>query len=293
MAANSEQKPVIERADKVADLKNKLHGAFSQGGADESAAIPPSKYRHPKEQFYFMISAITGGIVWAFIVFAIINAPQLIITFTFFGLMIFIMLRMMKAMFSGNALCVNEKQCPELYAEVKRIAGQLGVNNIPYVFVVNGDGALNAMAIRLVGKGYVVLLGNLVDHYLREGHKEEIQFVIAHELAHHAAGHTALWKIMLTGIAAWIPFLGKAYLRACEYTCDRAGVLSVKSVASAEKALMSFAHGSEALKGELNVDAFMEQDQHIPGFIGFLMEIGYTHPRLTRRVAGVRNFAKS
>lgn len=292
MSDKKEEKTVVEKTRKpyATDIKKSFKSAFAETGADKSSQIPPSKYRHPKEHFYFMIAAITGGVVWGLLALAIMVHPPMIITFAFLGLMLFIMLRLMKAMFFGNALNVNQKQCPEIYKEVQTSAQKLGIKNLPYIFVVNGDGMLNAMAIRLVGKGYVVLMGNLVDHYLRDGNQKELLFVINHELAHHAAGHTALWKVLLTGIASWIPFLGKAYGRACEYTCDRAGVLAVADLSAAKKAIISLAHGSEALKGQINTDAFVEQDSHIPGFFGFLLEINYSHPRLTRRVAAINDF---
>lgn len=291
---SEEQKPVIEKVgkDAVNDFKEQLKGKLTEGGADESAEIPPSKYRHPKENFYFKIAAVTGGVFWALILYITISTPSMIVPLVVLGLMLFVMLRLMKATFFGNALNVNEKQCPEIYAEVQAAAQKLGVKNVPYIFIVNSDGAINAMAIRLVGRGYVLLLGGLVDHYLRDGHEKELQFIITHELAHHAAGHTALWKVLLTGIAAWVPLLGKAYGRACEHTCDRAGALAIGDGAAAENALMSLAHGSEAVKAKLDVEAFLEQERHIPEFFGFLMEINYSHPRLTSRVLDVREFLR-
>ena len=271
--------------------------AFTPTSADQAATsaqgvFVPGQYRHPKENLYFLIAAITGGIIWIAIVLAIISLPLLILYVVFFGLAFAFMLFTLKAYFFGNALNVNDSQCSEIYNQVKVIGGKLGVGvgKLPYVFVVNGNGMFNAFALRFVGRGYVVLMSSLVDHYLREGRDKELHFIIAHELAHHAAGHTALWKVLLTGIASWVPFLGKAYGRACEYTCDRAGVLVLNDRMACERSLLSLVHGSEALQGKVNTDLFLAQEQHVPSFFGFLLEICSTHPRLTRRIQAVRTF---
>lgn len=257
--------------------------------ADAPGTIKPSQYRHPKENLYFLIAAVTGGFIWAMLALAVLLNPVMIITFIILGAILAFMLLSMKAYFFGNALHVDERQCPELYAAVSAAAAKLGVHKIPYVFVVNGQGAFNAFALRLVGRGYVVLMSNLVDHYMREKNEKELAFIIAHELAHHAAGHTALWKVLLTGVGSWVPYLGKAYGRACEYTCDRAGSL-VSGKEAAERALLSLAHGSDVLLNKANMEQFIAQELHIPPLFGFMLEVNSTHPRITRRVSAIREF---
>lgn len=259
------------------------------GGEEAAGVVKPSQYRHPKENFYFLIAAVTGGVVWAILLLLLFIQPVLILTFIIFGGALAIMLLTMKAYFFGNALHVDPLQCPELYGQVAEAAATLGVKKIPYVFVVNGQGTFNAFALRLVGRGYVVLMSSLVDHYMRDKNDKELAFIIAHELAHHAAGHTALWKVLLTGIGSWVPYLGKAYGRACEYTCDRAGAL-ISGKKAAERALLSLAHGSDVLLKAVNLDQFMAQEKNIPLFFGFVLEISSTHPRITRRVKAVRDF---
>ena len=258
--------------------------------ASADGIIYPGQYRHPKEKLYFLIAALTGGVVWLLLLLAVFHLPLLLIYVVLIGGGLAFMLFTLKAYFFGNALHIDDSQCPKLYAEVRAAAAKLGVNKIPFVFVVNGQGSFNAFALRLVGRGYVVLMSDLVDHYMKGQRDKELHFIIAHELAHHAAGHTALWKVLLTGIAYWVPFLGKAYGRACEYTCDRAGAMVIGNREACERSLLSLAHGSDALQGMINTEHFLAQERHIPNFFGFLQEITSTHPRLTRRIQAVRTF---
>lgn len=47
--------------------------------------------------------------------------------------------------------------------------------------------------------------------------------------------------------------------------------------------------GCRRLNPQMNCDAFMEQERMVPPIFGFLTEISRTHPRLTRRVAVIRD----
>lgn len=38
---------------------------MAQETVSGNGVISPSQYRHPKEQLYFIVAAIVGGLVWA------------------------------------------------------------------------------------------------------------------------------------------------------------------------------------------------------------------------------------
>jgi Zn-dependent protease with chaperone function len=85
-----------------------------------------------------------------------------------------------------------------------------------------------------------------------------------------------------------VPFLHPAYSRAREYTCDRIGARLTSAAAVSQGALMMLGCGCGRLNGSLNCEAFMAQEKMVPPVFGFLTEIVRSHPRLTRRLAAVK-----
>ena len=49
---------------------------------------------------------------------------------------------------------------------------------------------VNAFAMHVLRSRYVFILSDLADLYLSNNKEEELNFIIGHELAHHALGHT-------------------------------------------------------------------------------------------------------
>ncbi|MDB5098641.1 MAG: hypothetical protein JWM80_3062 [Cyanobacteria bacterium RYN_339] len=231
-----------------------------------------SQYRHPREKLYFLACAFVG--IW-FLPFtfsmALFLAPSLWFAQQFF-----------KASLYGNAGLVSERQYPELHKMVMDGCRSLGIQNPPAVFVLQGDGALNALAVRFLGGRYVLLYANLVDLMVEKGMAREMKMIICHELAHHAAGHTNPWKHLLIAPARMMPYLGMAYSRACEFTADRLGAACVGDLLAAKRALVTIAVGSRVLKTDMAV--FVAQEQQIPGIFGLLSEVYASHPRITRRI---------
>lgn len=242
--------------------------------------IDVNKLRHPKEKFYFTVAAAVGGLVWLglllgtmgmVLIFAAMAAVPLWIAQQFF-----------KAEVYGNAVRVSERQYPELHKVVRQCAKELGLKEVPDVFVTSGGGALNALAIKFIGRQYVILYAELVDLMLSQQRVGELHMVVAHELAHHAAGHTDWKKNLLMWPAMWMPYIGGAYGRACEFTADRLGAAVVGDLEAAKRALVMLAAGTTTLRTDIK--AFAQQEAEIPPFFGYINEVYATHPRMTRRV---------
>lgn len=241
-----------------------------------------SSLRHPKEQMYFGMAAATGGSIWLIIL--LLSGGSLLVIFLFGALFAWLAQQFFKATVFGNAVRVSNQQYPKVWEIAQGCAQELNLSKIPFIFVANGNGLINAFAMRLVGGSYVLLMGNLVDLMLKQGHYGELHMIIGHELGHHAAGHVAIWKNLLIWPAKLVPFLGTAYSRACEFTADRIGQALTRDDKSALNALVNLASGCEALAHETQMQAFLQQESLIPPFFGFLNEIFSTHPRMTRRI---------
>ncbi|HEX2998926.1 MAG TPA: M48 family metalloprotease, partial [Armatimonadota bacterium] len=80
------------------------------------------------------------------------------------------------------------------------------------------------------------------------------------------------------------PFLGSAYSRACEYTCDSIGAHLVPR--GAVDGLLVLAAGKR-LYDKVNVNQFAGQTVSERGFFVWLAEVFSTHPPLAARVRAV------
>jgi len=183
----------------------------------------------------------------------------------------------------GNMVLIGPNQFPDLHRMVVEGSQELGLSEAPTVFIYNSNGLFNAFARRLLGGRYVFLTSALVE----ANNDAQVRFVIGHELGHHAAGHLNPWLNTLKLPAHGVPFLGKAYSRSREYTCDSIGAYLSKDAHASRSALQMLGCGCRRLNPQMNCDAFVEQENRVPPIFGFLTEINRTHPRLTRRVAAI------
>lgn len=245
-----------------------------------------SSLRHSKESTYFIIAAIISIPIW---LVAIIFVWWLVIIAGVFSLIIG---QYFRAVIYGNTVKVKPDQFQQVNAIVAQCADYLQLSQVPEVFILSGQGVLNAMAIRFVAGKYVLLYGELMDLMLRRGQIDEVKMIIGHELAHHALGHVSIWKNLLLIPARIIPFLGSAYGRACELSADRVGMVLSENPEASKRALLALTLGSEALSEEVNIDAFREQENNMPPIMGFIYEIYATHPRMTKRISELIQFER-
>jgi Zn-dependent protease with chaperone function len=181
----------------------------------------------------------------------------------------------------GNGVRVTARQFPVIHALVERHAVALGLEPAPPVYVLQAGGVLNAFATRFFSREFVVLYSDVVSLAQERG-EDALGFVVAHELAHIRRGHLKHRWIKLPG--HFVPYLGKAYSRACEYTCDRFSAES--GPAGAIDGLLVLAAGTSLYR---NVDAevYAAQVDTEAGFWVWRAEIASTHPRLPKRVAAL------
>src|SRR5262249_1593873 len=115
----------------------------------------------------------------------------------------------------GNGVPPGPPHPPPLWDQGAAGSPELGLEAPPAAYLVQSGGTLNAFATKLLGRRFIILYSDLVDACeagaVTDGRPSEIDFVIAHELAHIAAGHLSIW---LTPFRIF-PLLGPAYSRAC------------------------------------------------------------------------------
>jgi Zn-dependent protease with chaperone function len=251
------------------------------------------RLRHDNELVYKIFLMIFGGMFWLFLLFGLLAAlaahkHKILADYLLYGIGIPAFLLISAALYRarayGNMVLLGPTQLPALYQMVVEGAEKLGLP-VPRVFLYNSNGVMNAFARRLLGGRYVFLTSALVEVQ----DDAQVRFVIGHELGHHAAGHLDPVKTIIMAPGHFVPFLGKAYSRTREYTCDNIGAWLCADPGAAQSSLQMLGCGCRRLNASLNTEAFAAQERMMPPIAGFVSEIFRTHPRLTRRVLALRN----
>ncbi len=179
----------------------------------------------------------------------------------------------------GSAVRLGPDQFPEIYTRVVEFAQRAGMKKEPEAYLMQADGALNAFATKFFRGQMVVLYADLLEACGDD--TEARDMIIGHEIGHLRCGHLD-WFI-LTSLGRVIPFLGSAYSRACEYTCDRWGAALSGSAQGARRGLMVLAAGGAHSRG-MNVDAYVRQQQNLDTGWMTLARWLSTYPPLSARV---------
>ena len=244
-----------------------------------------SPFVHRRERTYYALMLVISAVVYAGLAWMVVSSPAaaggIVGYAVMFALVFFLMHGLMIGGIRGNGVRVTATQFPALHSAVARHAESLGLAKAPDVFLLQAGGLLNAFATRFLGRDFVVLYSDVLAMAEREG-QAVVGWIVAHELAHVRRGHLKRrWMIMP---ARLVPYLGAAYSRACEYTCDRIAARCQPD--GAVDGLLTLAAGPELYR---RVDAreFAEQVKTEGGFWVGRAELMSTHPTLPKRVAAL------
>ncbi|WP_183192589.1 M48 family metallopeptidase [Brevibacillus fluminis] len=231
---------------------------------------------HRNEKSYFTICAIVSVIGYLYLIISIVGIAVLAVLF----LLPLFYHAISMATIRKNGVRLTARQFPEVYERTKDLAVRMGLTVMPDVYVLESGGQLNAFATRFFGRNMVVLYSDMFD-LINSGANDELDYVIAHELAHIKRNHIGKHLFILP--AMWIPFVGEAYSRACEYTCDRMAAYYTGNPEAAINGLTILAIG-KALYRQVDREEYLHQTQQERGFFVWLAEKLSTHPALPNRM---------
>ena len=126
----------------------------------------------------------------------------------------------------SNGIQITEKQLPEIYEIYASVGGTMGFGQpgqkpLPRLYLINGNGTMNAFASKCkINAHYVVLHSDILDLAYQHGQFGALRYIITHELGHIKCGHVDLWRVAISPILAAL-LLSKTLTRAQEYTADR------------------------------------------------------------------------
>lgn len=160
----------------------------------------------------------------------------------------------MAAQARANGVRVGPEQFPELYQLYSAVAEKIGMNSLPALYVVNGNGVVNAYALSCnTRRKYVVVHAEIA--MLTKTRPQVVEFVLAHELGHHRLGHSSLWRSLVGVIPGFLVLPQKAAIRAQEYSADRVAA-SVCRECTQTIGLLAV---GPFMEHDVNVDAYARQ----------------------------------
>ncbi|MBN2148347.1 MAG: M48 family metallopeptidase [Anaerolineales bacterium] len=190
---------------------------------------------------------------------------------------------------------VTQDSVPGLVPVIQEGAARLQVEPVN-VFIVPSK-AINAYTFGLDSPKAIVLYSSL----LQVMDRDELLFIIGHEMGHVRLGHT--WLNSLVGGMAGIPSPAGAAVvlemalrwwnRACEFSADRAGMLACSSPQKAVSALIKLEAGPEARSQaglQRAIERIEAEDDDIANNIAELLA---THPLIVNRIEKLRLYARS
>jgi Zn-dependent protease with chaperone function len=249
------------------------------------AGTSPSQLVNPRERFLYAAMVVVSLMVYGGLLLVGLSNPDAGATILLYGLM-FALLGLFAhglalGRVRGNAVRVSDRQFPQLHRLAAAHARRLGLTQVPAVYVMESGGLLNAFATRFLGRDFVIVHSDVLELALAQG-EAAVGFIMGHELAHVWRGH--LKHRWLTTPGRFMPYLGAAYSRACEYTCDRLGAYCQPE--GAISGLLALAAGKQ-LHAHVDVREFAAQAETDQGFWIRRAELMSSHPLLPKRVAAL------
>lgn len=240
---------------------------------------------HIKEKIYFGICAIVSVAIYLMLLRIITSGAAvggLILTYLIMGVILYFVVHGLHVGYvRGNGVRVSRRQFPQLHAMVEEHATRLGMSEAPAVFVLQAGGVLNAFATRFLGRNFVIINSDVLALATEKGERA-VSFVVGHELAHIKRKHLTLRALLYPSML--VPFLGAAYSRGCEYTCDRIG--NALEPEGGVDGLLVLASGRDLYR-QVSSAEFSRQVETERGFFVSFAEVISTHPNLPKRVAAL------
>jgi Zn-dependent protease with chaperone function len=207
--------------------------------------------------------------------------------------------------FQANAVRVGPKQFPELYKQYQHVLKTMDAP-ADYQLFVSQTPLVNAGAYGMQ-KPFIVLNSGTLTVLDRD----EVEFILAHELGHIMSGHV-LYRTMtvlllqlaqmgfpVVGIAARAVLIGLLeWMRKSELSADRAGLLGLQDPTKSLHSFMTLAGGGKANETDLNefliqADEYRQSGDAADIVFKVLNILGATHPFHVLRAAELRDWIEA
>jgi Zn-dependent protease with chaperone function len=220
--------------------------------------------------------------------------------------------RLLRVQLTGSYLRATADSFPDLHDLLKTACEALDSPLMPDLYV-GGQGELNAFTAG-VDKPLILLSTGAVELLSRE----ELLFVIGHEVGHVKSGHVLYYQI-----AEFLPIIAEMvgsatfgigellsagmqvallrWKRMSEFTADRAGLLACQDADVSLRTMMKLAGLPHRYYGAINTEDFMRQAREFQALdqdkltllAKWLSTMGETHPWTVMRAQGLLQWIES
>ena len=239
----------------------------------------PQASSEPGTGSAFMLACLWGLMVALGV--TLVTYGIALIIFLFSPLWNWYMNRKAMALIRGSGIRIDENQLAEIHRCIATFSERLGLSEAPEAYLIEAN-VSNAAAVRYGRRNVILLTDDLVDACLRSPRPECLAWVIGHELAHIALGHTR----MVRG------FLGRAFKklgRLDEHSADRVATKLVNDNQIAFTGLMSITTGPQVMP-YIDAQALVRQAAEVAkDSYTAKAEKTLTHPLLLNRLHRVLN----
>ncbi len=265
--------PVSEGRSPVARAHQKTMPTFSFG----SEAVRAKEHVAPWTGLYTAVGYVValGGIVVA----TVSSMGGFLVLLAIGAITAYFSAKKIRARIRGMGIEVSPRQLPQLHALVAQFSQRLGLAQTPEVYVVE-DSLQNGFAVKLGKKNLMLLTDDVIWGALESRDPRALAFVVAHELAHIALGHTGTLRTAIRGAMAPLSRLD-------ELSADNVAKALIDDADVAVLGLALLTVGPQLLP---YVDEAALKDQAREVMANTLTkkaEKGLTHPLLMRRIANM------
>ena len=207
------------------------------------------------------------------------TAGVALIAWAIAGLFYFSRIKKARAALRGSALRIDQTQFPAIHETTCELCARLGLSEPPEVYIVE-DNQQNAFALKHGAKKYVVLIDDIVHGALSTGKDKVLAFIVGHELAHHALGHTNWLRAVVSSSY-------KPLSRLDEFSCDAVAHALTGDPTAAKDALALLLVGPHLFRSIDRAALDQQARQVAADKYSARAERALTHPLLLRRYARV------
>lgn len=247
--------------------------------SNEDELIQPWMYRVQGENIAFITTLVILlglGLLLSWVNLYLLLAVLL-------GVLIYV--KLSQAKLKGDAIRVHSEQFGNIYETFINFAKKLGIERAS--LYITQDPYLNAYTLG-INTCTVVLNSALVEQLS----KNELAFVIAHELGHYAAGHTKLSTLFIPlGGNMISDLIFGVWTRMTEYTCDRCGLALTKDLDSTTSAMLKIAVGGKLFE-KISLEGYTSQLNDAQQTSVKVGELLGSHPLVSNRILHAISFWK-
>ncbi len=189
----------------------------------------------------------------------------------------------------ANSVRLNKHQYPEVYKIFEELATELGFEKTPELYLVSGNGVLNAYATCVPGyRDFSAIYSDILERCLKNNDMITLRFILGHELGHIRFNHVKWWYNFLT---FWVNLPGVNYIlglplsRSRELGCDKIG--KKLSGDTTGKPLMILSAGKYAYQ-DIDMEEYTKEHFEKWGFWAWVSNLFSDHGNISWRIAAVR-----